>query len=65
MVVSVSQSGTDSECVYIHKMYSNITGETQIFILGTGVCKCHILFTITGINVNMTADINGILSHVL
>lgn len=62
VVVSVSQSWTDincwrtdNECVCIHKMYSDITGETQIFILGTGICKCHMLFTITGINVNMTA----------
>lgn len=46
---------TDNECVCIHKMYS-ITGETQIFILGTGICTCHMLFTITGINENMTAE---------
>lgn len=63
VVVSVSQGRTDinclrtdSECVYMHKVYSDITGETKIFILGTSICKCHILLTITGINVNMTAE---------
>ncbi len=46
-------------------MYSDNTRETQIFILGTGICKCHMLFTITGINVSMTAKMGyGILSHV-
>lgn len=49
---------TDNECVYIHKTCSDITGETQIFILGTGICKCHVLFTITRINVNMTAEMS-------
>lgn len=64
VVVSDSQSRTDincwrtdNECVYIHKMYSDITGETQIFILGAGICKCHIFFTMW-INVNMTASMS-------
>lgn len=63
--LSVSESRTDincwrsdNECVYIHTMCSDITGETQIFILGAGICKCHMLFTITGINVNMTAEMS-------
>lgn len=69
--VSLSQSRTDisfwridNKCVCIHKMYSDITGETQIFILRAGIGKCN-MFTITGINMNMTAKMRyGILSHV-
>lgn len=47
---------TDNECAYTHKMYSDVTEQTRGFIAGTGNCKCHISFTVTGINVNMMAE---------
>lgn len=42
--------------MFTYKKYFDITKETQIFIAGTGICKCHMLFAGTGIKVDMTAE---------